>query len=204
MVPLAKLLKPRRSTLCWVTVVAMTSIICVIGNPVVAEGEGKYSGRWRAPLENGKTNGYLWGMRASGVKHQASRPICETIVSVAPADPDVPFVETDETTSCGTLQAPTDSTSIIVLLGESESGRTALLATLYPPVVRKVTFILDTGEQKVHRTAVSKIRNRAAKGLPRFRHLATLFPEGTCIRRIITRDGQGSVIESEKAEPRCL
>lgn len=171
--------------------------------PALTEaGSAAANGWYRAPLEHGEIHGYHWGVRATGPKDEPLRRICEVIGRVAPFDPDLGYGEADETKSCGKLLKPTDSVSMSVTLGSSES-MTTLLATIYRPIVRKVVLVLGTGEERVYRTAAVNVAGRASKGIPLFRYLVAFFDQGSCIRRIVTHDGQGGVINNEKAEPGC-
>jgi hypothetical protein len=174
----------------------------LLGGPTMSAA-GSKPHWYRAQLQQGETNGYNWGVRATGPKNEPLKRICEKIGKVAPYDPEVGYVEASETTSCGRVVGPADSVSMSVALGSADSEMATLMATLYHPAVKEVTYVLDSGEQKVYRAKAVKVRNRVARGIPMFRYLVAIFDEGTCFRRIITYDAQGTVLKSEKAEPHC-
>lgn len=174
------------------------------GTAVLAEADGSARGGWyRVALEHGETNGYHWGVRATGPKSKPAGRICTVVGKVAPLDPELGYVEASETQSCGRLSAPTDSVSTIATLGSSEVEATMLWATVYPPIVRKIVFVLGAGERKVSRTIAADGAGKAGTGVPLFRYVVALFEGESCIRRIVALDGHGDLIENERAEPGC-
>lgn len=174
-----------------------------LGGDTVKVGQSPVGGWFSAKLGFGKKRDNYWGVRATGARHQAMGQICGIVVKIPPPDPNVPYFESDETKACGRLATPSDSVSIGVLLRSPGSGVTALLASVYHPVVREVTFVLRSGERKVYRAVTPKIAKRAAKGIPAFRYLIAFIDEGACIDQIITADRSGEVIRGESGEPAC-
>lgn len=168
-----------------------------------SRGEAQRTDAWyRVLLEKGEVNGYRWAVGASGPRDEPLKQMCELVSEVAPFDPDLEYAEGGEMKLCGELLSPAESISVGLDLGSSESS-TTLRATIYRPIVRKVVFVRGTGDRKVYRTKAPRIAGRKAKGIPRFRYLAALFDEESCIQRIITYDPSGAVIKNEKAEPGC-
>ena len=164
---------------------------------VEADSEGR-EGWYHALVESGKTDGYDWGVNIKGPKHMPLKRVCEVAVRIAPYNPEIGYVESDETSLCGDLLRPSDSVSIAMPLGNSETGMTTLLATVYRPIVREVAFVLSTGERQVYRPSPVNVPRRAARGIPMFRYLVALLDGESCIRRVTTLDGKGSVIDDEK------
>jgi hypothetical protein len=180
--------------------VATTVLVLSLLGSHAAAGSNK--GRWfEVSLEQGKTKGYHWAVGAKGQKHLPLSKICAQISMVEPLRDDVPYAEGRDATDCSQLKWPSDSVASSVSF-RSGPSRVTILELLYRPVVRKVTFILDTGERRVFRPKVPRIPDRSARGIPVFRYLVAPFIGSTCIRRITTFDERDGVIHNE-ARPAC-
>lgn len=156
---------------------------------------------FHAMLKRGETKGYHWAVGVKGRKHEPLSEICAQISMVEPPRDDAPYVEGRDATDCGRLRQPSDSVSSTDSFGSGVS-RVAVLEVVYRPIVRKVTFILATGERRVFRPHPPDVPNRAARGIPIFRYLVAPLEGETCIRRVATFDGRGRVVSNE-ARPRC-
>jgi hypothetical protein len=164
-----------------------------------AAGAGKV--RWfQATLEQGETNGYRWAVGVKGPKDQSLGSVCAQLSMVEPPQNDVPYVEGGSSTVCGRLKRPNDSVSGTESLGLGES-RVTVLEVVYRPVVRKVTLVLATDAREVFYPRIPEIPHRAARGIPIFRYFVAPFEGETCIRRIATFDGDGSVVSNEVRPP---
>lgn len=183
----------------WGVVAAIGLLLWAGATDVLA---GATKGRWyQVTLETGETEGFKWAVGAKGPGHQPLGMICALASLVEPPQEGQPFVEGDDAVGCGSLSTSMDSVAASPALGSGDS-RLAILATLFRPVVRKVSFVLDTGEERVFRTRMGKIPNRSARGVPRFRYLAVPFKGPTCIRKVALFDGNDRAI-SREARPPC-
>ena len=179
-------------------------VACVFGLSSETQANATPGSKWyRTPLAHGEEEGFLWGFSASGPTNRSLKKICSTIAEISPREPGVDYVESSETTGCGELLRATDSMSIKVLLGSTEAEAKTLLGTLYPPDVRRVTYVLSSGEERSYRAKGVKVANRVAKGIPYFRYVAALFDSGSCIKRTVTYNAKGRVIKKEAAEVTC-
>jgi hypothetical protein len=168
------------------------------GGPSMSEAGDVGGSQWyKVTLEEGETQGFKWTVGAKGRAHVPLKEICVLTAFIAPPEPGVPYGEGDEGSVCGSAKKPTDSTSSGATLG---STGTSLLAVIYRPVVRKVTFLLSTGKRKVFRTQEPRLLDREKRGIPAFRYLVASFDGGACVRGITTFDGKGQVI-SKEGEP---
>lgn len=157
---------------------------------------------YRVTLEQGETQGYRWAVGAKGPRGGPLKDSCLTVGVLEPPQPDADYVEGHDFAVCGGLIEPGDSISLGTPLGSGESALT-LFAALYRPVVRELTFLLDTGERRVLQPRLADIPDRQDRGIPRFRYVVADFEAGICIRKLTSRDGSGSVIRSE-VSPFCL
>lgn len=172
--------------------VGLIGALLVVG-PAVAHGEG-----WsRVVLEQGEAQSYRWSVGAKAPAFEPLDQICAQVGIVSPPQPDVPYAEGNDVSICGRLRKSSDSVVSSTKLGSGET-RVTLFVALYRPAVRKVTFILGTGERKVYRPAVAMDTAGPAKGMPVFRYLVASFEGETCIRRVTTSDLSGDVIDDEK------
>jgi hypothetical protein len=165
-----------------------------------AGAAGKVS--WfKVKLEQGEVNGYRWAVGVKGPKHRPLGQICAELSMVEPPQDGAPYFEERDPTSCSRLKQATDSVFGTAAFRSGQS-RVAVFEALYRPIVRKVTFVLATGERRVFLPRVPKIPDRSARGIPTFRYFATSFEGETCVRRVATFDGAGKIISSE-ARPPC-
>lgn len=157
-----------------------------------ASGSGD---RWyQVGLTKGETSGgYRWAVGAKGRKDEALKEICTSASMVEPLQDDLQIAEGEDATDCGSLRHPTDSVSSTVSF-ETGTRRVSVLVIAYRPIIRKVTFVLATGERKVYRPLTPHIPERVDQGIPVFRYMAASFEGETCVRRIITFDGRGEVV----------
>lgn len=190
----------RRVFFLWTATLAAVGLLGALSANAMG---GSSSGRWyRAALEQGETREFRWAVGVKGPKHEPLREICGQVGMIEPPQDDSPYVEGRDATDCGSLVRATASVAPSVAFGSGPS-RLTVLATLYRPIVRKVTFTLSTGERRVYRPRVPEIPNRLKRGIPLFRYLVASFDGETCIRRITTFDGNGRVVWNE-ARPPCL
>jgi hypothetical protein len=154
--------------------------------------------RWYSvPLESGETSGgYRWGVGAKGPKGKPLGEICTQVGMVEPPQPDKPYVEGTDGTSCGQLRSPKEALVDATGFGEGAS-RVTVLAAIYRPIVRRVVFVFDSGEHRVYLPRVPQTSNRASRGIPVFRYIADTFEGEWCARRITTFDGSGAVISNQ-------
>jgi hypothetical protein len=152
-------------------------------------------------LEQGETNGYHWAAGVKGPKDEPLGRICAQISMVEPSQDGVPYVEGHDSTECGRLKQATESVSGTDSFG-SGASRVTVLEAVYRPIVRKVTFILATGERRIYRPGVPDIPSRSGRGIPNFRYIVIPFEGEVCIRRITTFDGNGGVL-ANIGSPRC-
>lgn len=163
---------------------------------------GTSKDRWfQAALEQGEINGYHWAVGVKGPKDEPLSHICAQLSMVEPPQEDAPYVEGGSSTECGRLKRPVDAVSGTESFG-SEASRVTVLEMVYRPIVRKVTFILATGERWVYRPDVPEIPNRAERGIPIFRYIVVPFEGEVCVRCVTTFDGKGRVLSNE-GSPRC-
>lgn len=188
----------------WTTraLAATALMLALITGWASSEAGAASEDRWyRVLLEKGKTeDGYEWAMGASGPRNQPLRKICNVTSTLAPPN-DAGYVEGDSLTVCGSLRRPELSAVVSLDVGSEGATRTVFEA-LYHPVVRKVIFVLDSGERMVYFPKVPKIPNRAAKGIPLFRYVVDTFEEELCVRKVTTFDKAGRAI-SREASPAC-
>jgi hypothetical protein len=178
---------------------AVVVFVLVGALPSVAAGASR-SDWYRVALEHGETNGYLWSVSAAGPRHEPLREICAQIGTLEPVgEPELTFG--GYSSLCGDLFDATQSMDLAVGFGAGVSEIT-LLADLYRPAVRKVAFVIGTGERRVYYPAVPTISDRAARGIPVFRYLVTSFAGEFCIRRVTTFDKLGNVIRNQR-DPIC-
>jgi hypothetical protein len=182
----------------WVTLAGALGLLIVL--PSTAASSPDSDPWYRATLEQGETNGYRWTVNAKGPKHKPLREICTLVSMVEPPQEGAPYVEEMDATDCGRLLKETSSVSGSVAFG-SGASRLTILAALYRPAVRKVVFLLDTGERRVYLSRAPKIPRRLTRGIPLFRYLVASFDGETCIRRVTTFDGKGSVVGSDVSPP---
>lgn len=175
--------------------------ICVLF-AASAQSQSTKSDWFRVPLTGGQLQGYTWGFAAKGSKEKPLKQICAVVAEIAPREPDVGYVEASETTSCDSLLQATDSISIGSEFGTG-SEATILRTILYPRDVRRVAFVLAGGEEATYRAKGIKVKNRKAKDIPFFRYLVAQFSAEACIQRIVSYDGRGRVIETEKGDKPC-
>lgn len=193
--------KGRKARAKWATMlvaIASAVVLSVLVSPAAA-GTGEVS--WfHVEMERGEAKGYHWAVGAKGLKHQPLSKICTQISMVEPPRDDVPYFEGRDATDCGFLVRPSDSIASTDSLG-SGMARVAVTEVFYRPIVRKVTFILATGERRVFRRRIPRIPNRVARGIPIFRYLVAPFEGEVCIRRVVTFDGRARLVSSEGRPP---
>jgi hypothetical protein len=165
-----------------------------------AAASGKV-GWFQIKLEQGEVNGYHWVVGAKGPKHRPLSRICAELSMVEPPQEGAPYVEGRDATNCSRLRPPIHSVFGTEAFGSGPS-RVAVFEGLYRPIVRKVTFVLATGERRVFLPRVPKIPNQSARGIPSFRYFAAPFEGETCVRRVATFDGAGKIVSNE-ARPPC-
>lgn len=159
------------------------------------------AGWFQIILEQGEVSGYHWAVGVKGPKHVQLSQVCAELSMVEPPQDDAPYVEERDATDCSWLKQPADSVFGTESFGSGQS-RVAVYEAVYRPIVRKVTFVLDTGERKVFLPRVPEISHRSARGIPAFRYFAAPFEGETCIRRVATFDRAGKVVSNE-ARPPC-
>lgn len=164
----------------------------------VGEAAGS-SARWyTALIEEGETTqGFNWAVGAKVPKHKPLDQICVLEAVVAPPEEGAPYAEGGDSTICGSLSSPANGVSARTTFGSSGE---MLLASLYRPVVRKVSLLLSNGAQKSFSTHVPRIPNRAAIGVPSFRYLVVLLPTAVCVRSVTTFNEKGGIV-SREGEP---
>ncbi len=183
----------------WGAVVAIGLLLWADSPDVLADAT---KGKWfQVTLETGETEEFKWAVGAKGPGHEPLGRICALASLVEPPQENQPFVEGNDAVGCGSLSTSKDSVAASPAFGSGDS-RLAILATLFRPAVRKVSFVLDTGEERVLRTRMGKIPNRSARGVPRFRYLTVPFKGPACIRKVTLFDGNDRVIFRE-ARPPC-
>lgn len=181
---------------------AAAILLCALAAvlPSTSLGTGGQSHWYHVTVAHGKnTEGYKWSVGAKGRKGHALDEICATLSMVEPPRSEVPYVEGTDSTDCGSVRRPSESVSSSVSMGEGES-LIKVVEVLYRPVVRKVSVFLKSGEEKILRLKRPGIANRAKKGIPMFRFFVLSLEDGACIRRLVSYDGQGTLIKSEKTE----
>ena len=189
-----------RGVFLWVVAVATTlGLLGALSANVV---EGSSSGRWyQAALDQGETRSYHWTAGVKGPKYEPLKEICAQVGMVEPLKDDSIYAEGREATDCGSLLSARDSVAPSVAFGSGASKLT-VLATLYRPKVRKVTFVLSTGERRVYIPRMPKIPNQRMRGIPVFRYMVASLDGETCIRRVTTLDGKGGIVSNE-GRPSC-
>jgi hypothetical protein len=187
----------------------LARFISILGITLCAFGlfaglaQSQSSTGFRVPLRGGELNGFRWELSATGSKERPLKQICAVMSEIGPRDPDVGFVESSETSSCGSLLRPSDSISLSAVFGTDESNMAVLRAALYPRDVHRVTFVLAGGEKLTYRTRGIEIKNRKAKGIPFFRSLVAQFSVEACLQQVISYDAGGHVIKREKGDEIC-
>jgi hypothetical protein len=119
-----------------------------------------------------------------------------------PFEEGAPFIEGSDSKVCGAMP----DARISMALGEtlvSDASNLSLNVILYRPIVRKVVFVLGTGERRIYMPRVPKVPNRSKRGIPVFRYVVASFEDEACVRRITTFDPRSGVIRSERAEGWC-
>ncbi|HEX6151940.1 MAG TPA: hypothetical protein VFZ19_00310, partial [Solirubrobacterales bacterium] len=119
------------------------------GGHLPADADTTKKARWYSlSLESGETSGgYRWGVGAKGPKDKPLREVCAMAGMIEPPQPDKPYVEGTDGAVCGELRSPEESMMETAGFGSGKS-RVAAFVGIYRPVVRKVTFVLDSGERK--------------------------------------------------------
>jgi hypothetical protein len=182
------------------TIFVVTMAMVVLAASENANGDG--GTRWyQVGLATGEVEGYQWAVGAKGMKHEPLAEICALASLTEPPNDGVDFVEGTDATICGKLMTPMESVVASPAFGSGES-RLVILAAIYRPIVRRVTFFLNTGGRRVFQTRLAKVPNRRAKGIPRFRYLVAPFKGETCVRKISTFDGNGNLVHDE-LRPSC-
>ena len=169
----------------------------------VARSQSPPDSWFRIPLKGGELHGTKWGLAAKGSRESPLKQVCAVVSEIGPIDPDAGYVEASETSSCGSLQKPSDSISLRIEFGAENSNATVLRTALYPRIVRRVTFVLAGGEELSYKAKGIKVKNRKAKGIPFFRFLVARFDAEACIQQVIRYDGRGRVIKREDGEEGC-
>jgi hypothetical protein len=171
-----------------------------LGAASVAAG-GSRAHWYQTTLERGEINGYHWAVGAKGPKHKPLNEVCAEISMLEPAQEDALYVEGSDSTDCGRLDRPVDSISSTDSFGSGKE-RVSVLELIYRPIVRKVVFVLSTGERKAFLPRAPQIAHRSSRGIPVFRYAVFPFEGEVCVRRVTTVDGHEEVISSE-ARPPC-
>jgi hypothetical protein len=174
-------------------------LIAVLSYLALTEAASANGAKWyQVQLEQGESQGYRWGVGAKVPKGQPLKDICSQAVVIEPPKPDVPYVDSNDLTDCGKLLKPADSVVSSATIS-SEGSPSTFFVALYRPVVRKVSFLLSTGERKVFWPGVPQVPNRVAMGVPLFRYIVAWF-QGACVRSTKTFDVSGKVI-AQAGEP---
>lgn len=119
-----------------------------------------------------------------------------------PFEEGAPFIEGSDAKVCGAMP----DASVSMSLGDtlvSGASKLSLNVVLYRPIVRKVAFILGTGERRIYMPRVPEIPNRSQRGIPVFRYVVASLEGEACVRRVATFDRRGGVIRSERAKGWC-
>lgn len=185
----------------WAGLVA--PVACLVVSLLLPPGSGAMGKvRWfQVGLGQGEISGYRWAVGIKGPKHRPLGRVCAELSLAEPAKDDAPDFEGGSSTLCGRLEQPSDSVTGVESLG-SGNAQVTLLEALYRPIIRKVTFVLATGERRIFLPRVPKLSNRSARGIPAFRYFAATFEGQTCVRRVVTFDGRGRVVSNELS-PLC-
>jgi hypothetical protein len=158
---------------------------------------------YHVTLAKGKTSGgYQWAVGAKGRKGSMLDEICATLSMTEPPQDDIPYVEGTDSTDCGSVRRPAESIASSVSMGQGES-EVKIVEWLYRPAVRKVNVVFKTGEERVLQSKSPGIARRAKRGIPKFRFLVLPLEDGNCVRRVVSYDAQGGVINREKPEGSC-
>lgn len=177
---------------------AFMAFMCFGGTPSPVDAESGKKVRWYSVgLESGETSGgYRWAVGAKGPRREPLREICALAGMIEPLQPDKSYVEGQDGSTCGDLRSRGESITEAVSFGSGESRVTAFVG-IYRPAVRKVTFVLDSGERKEYLPRVPQVPNRTERGIPVFRFIADTFEGEPCVRRVITFDRGGSAISHQ-------
>jgi hypothetical protein len=166
-----------------------------------SQAQAKRTASFQVALAQGEIKGYSWALGVKGAKSQKMSEICALSSMIEPPRPDGVPVDGRDATDCGSLSRPEDRVSTSAAFA-ADSGRIAVFGALFRPIVRKVTFILETGERKVYRTQPPGIQNRLARHIPNFRFVVFTVEGELCVRRLITFDAMGQAVSSER-RPAC-
>jgi hypothetical protein len=176
---------------------AVTAVVMSFGVPTASPALASAKSSWfSGQLDNGEIRGYRW---AVGVKIEKRAPLhraCALTSMVEPPREDVPYVEAEDASDCGGLSSPSDFIASTVFFG-SGSGRVAILGLIFRPVVRRATFVLDTGERLRLGTLAPRIKNQSVRGIPRFRYLSVPFEGDYCVHRVMLFDERDKLVSSE-------
>jgi len=207
-------MKGRKRAVFWVAAVAavgagmvaaLTSGTAARGEPTahLSAGASPQPELYTSPLARGKREGYLWGVTADVRRYRPLKRVCLFVTTVPPPPPGQDYVQSYDSSTCGRLTQPSESVSMLMGFGEGDASAGVLVATVYEPSVRKVSYALVDGGTKVIRTKLRKTMRPGDKGVPKFRYVAFVLDPGSCVDRITTYGGDGAVIAREKAEPGC-
>jgi len=157
--------------------------------------------RWlNVSLEHGETaSGYAWATGARIRKGSKLTDVCTAISVTEPQQDDAPYVEGIDAADCGSLRHPAETVVSFLPMGRNAFS-VGVVEALYRPVVRKVRVDLSTGEKKVFLPRAVRL-SRGDKGVvPIFRYLVLTLEGQICIRRMLSYDHGGRLIEQEKPE----
>jgi hypothetical protein len=185
--------------------IALGVLLCALALGVVSRAAanpdkaGKVS--WfNVTLKRGEISGYHWAVGAKGQRNRPLRHMCAEVSMVEPPQEGTDYVEGGNSTECGRLEHPNDSVVGTESFGSGQS-RVTVLEAVFRPVVRKVTFLLSTGERKTFLARVAQIPHRATKGIPTFRFVVFPFEGEACIRGVAMFDGKGRVVSRQVSAP---
>ena len=178
-------------------IVALIAAIVAIGALTVGgvhHAEGAGNDPWyEINLEIGEVDGYGWAVGARGPEGRPLDRICAMVSVVEPLRPDAPYVEGNDSVVCGSLARPVRWVAADAGFGSGDSSLT-VLSVLFRPAVDKAILVFSTGERKVLRPRMAKIRDRQARGIPRFRYLAVPFKGDGRLRKVMLFDGKGTAL----------
>jgi hypothetical protein len=163
-------------------------------------GSGRQDRWFDVSLEHGETaSGYVWGAGARVRKGSHLTDVCATLSLTEPQREDAPYVEGTDATDCGSVRRSVESVVSSVSMGQSASS-VSVVEALYRPIVRKVRLELSTGEKKVFLPRVPMLAPGGKRVVPMFRYLVLPLEGQVCIRRILSFDGGGRLINRESPE----
>jgi hypothetical protein len=180
-----------------VALIVAVMLVSVLSHSIAGAAPSWYQAR----LETGETDEYKWSVGAKGPKNAPLNEICALASLLEPPRDEDSFVEGRDSVGCGSLSTREDSVAVSPAFGSGQS-RLVLLAVLYRPAVRKVVFVLGSGERRVFRPRMATVTNQRARGIPNFRYLVAPFKGETCIRKVTLIDGKEAVIDREP-RPDC-